>query len=72
MCAVWIEVRCDSMESRKCYSGQNNGPMVLVRQGGVSSAVKRLTATAKKQGWVAFKDADGLVALFCPECSPKK
>lgn len=63
--SVWIELHCDSLKTRHCYSNRNDNPVALSHngQGSVKSVLKILHGLAKERGWKKTK-----TGWYCPAC----
>jgi hypothetical protein len=64
--AVWLEIRCDRMTNRKCYSSVGHGGLMkLVRQtrADVGVALMNLESEAVMKGWKAVRGG-----MICPAC----
>lgn len=71
---TWIEIRCEKgytpsgyLESQKCHSAINHGPMGMARddQQSILDLVRRLTRRAIDSGWVRKR-----CGWVCPHCAP--
>lgn len=66
---IWLELRCDSGASRRCYSKANTGPMAMSRSN-TYSLLQTLTSLyheATQQGWKRRRNGDVYV-WHCPDC----
>ena len=68
---IWMELRCDSLKSPRCWSNQNNGPMHMVssNMARVRDGVRRLHEEARAKGWVRSRVGSTSYAWSCPECA---